>query len=69
MQKSPNHLPSVDEMVASGMMAIMHRPGGIAKRLGVESGRKIKDIVKHVIGSEIEHERASGSFTSEIDAE
>ena len=30
----------VDEMVSSGMMVIMHRTGGIAKRLSVDTDRK-----------------------------
>ena len=34
-------LASVDEMVSSGMMVIMHRSGGIAKRLDADSERRI----------------------------
>ena len=60
-------LASVDEMVASGMMVIMHRSGGIAKRLDADSERRIRDIVKQVSGSEIVLERSGGSFTFEID--
>ena len=58
---------SVDEMVASGMLVIMRRSGGIAKRLDADSERKIRDIVKQVSGSEIVPERSGGSFTFEID--
>ena len=64
------HLAPVDEMVASGMMAIMHRlPSctGIAKRLDSDSERKIRAIAKRVSGSEIVFERAVGSFTCESD--
>jgi hypothetical protein len=60
-------LASVDEMVAGGMMVIMHRSGGIVKRLDSESERKIREIVKQVSGSEIILERSGGSFTFEVD--
>ena len=62
-------LASVDEMVSSGMMVIMHRSGGIAKRLDADSERKIRDIVKGCQGSEIVLERANGAFTFEIDVQ
>ena len=60
-------LASVDEMVANGMMVIMHRSGGIAKRLDIETERKIRDLVKGTQGSEVILERAGGSFTFEMD--
>ena len=60
-------LASVDEMVTNGMMVIMHRSGGIAKRLDIETERKIRDLVKGTQGSEVVLERAGGSFTFEID--
>ena len=60
-------LASVDEMVANGMMVIMHRSGGIAKRLDIETERKIRDLVKGNQGNEVVLERAGGSFTFEID--
>ena len=60
-------LASVDEMVTNGMMVIMHRTGGIAKRLDVETERKIRDLVKGTQGNEVVLERAGGSFTFEID--
>ena len=60
-------LASVDEMVNSGMMVIMHKTGGIAKRLDLEVERKIRDLVKGGGGSEVILERAGGSFTFEID--
>ena len=60
-------LASVDEMVTSGMMVIMHRTGGIAKRLSVETERKIRDLVKGEKGNEVVLERQGGSFTFEID--
>ena len=62
-------LASVDEMVASGMMVIMHRSGGIAKRPDADSERKGRDIVEQASGSEIVLERSGGSFTFEIDVE
>ena len=62
-------LASVDEMVTNGMMVIMHRSGGIAKRLDADSERKIRDIVKACQGSEIIFERANGAFTFEIDVQ
>ena len=48
-------------------MVIMHRSGGIAKRLDLDSERKIRDIVKTASGSEIVFERSGGSFTFEMD--
>ena len=60
-------MASVDEMVANGMMVIMHRTGGIAKRLDIETERKIRDLVKGTQGNEVVLERAGGSFTFEID--
>ena len=60
-------LASVDEMVAGGMMVIMHRSGGIAKRFDSDSERRIRDIVKQNSGREIVFERSGGSFTFEID--
>jgi hypothetical protein len=60
-------LASVDEMVTNGMMVIMHRTGGIAKRLDIETERKIRDLVKSNQGHEVVLERAGGSFTFEID--
>ena len=46
---------------------IMHRSGGIAKRLDIETERKIRDLVKGTQGSEVILERAGGSFTFEMD--
>ena len=45
----------------------MHRPGGIAKRFGFDTERKIRDLVKGNHGNEVVLERAGGSFTFEID--
>ena len=60
-------LASVDEMVTSGMMVIMHKTGGIAKRLDLETERKIRDLVKGGRGNEVILERAGGAFTFETD--
>ena len=60
-------LAPIDEMLANGMMVIMHRSGGIAKRLDIETERKIRDIVEGAQGNEVVLERAGGSFTFEID--
>ena len=60
-------LASVDEMVSGGMMVIMHRTGGIAKRLDIDTERKIRDLVKGSGGHEVVLERAGGAFTFEID--
>ena len=60
-------LPSVDEMVNSGIMVITHKKGGIAKRLDPEVDRKIRDLVKGGGGSEAILERAGGSFAFETD--
>ena len=54
-------------VVTNGMMVIMHRSGGIANRLDIETDRKIRDLVKGTQGNEVVLERAGGSFTFEID--
>ena len=56
-------------MVMSGMMVIMHRTGGICKRLDTDTVRKIRDLAKNCTGSEIVVERSGGSFTFEIDVQ
>ena len=60
-------LASVDEMVTNGMMVIMHRLGGVAERLGIETERKIRDLVNGTSGNEVVLERAGGSFTFHMD--
>ena len=39
-------LASVDQIVSSGMMLIMHRSRGIAKRMDSDTERKIRDLFK-----------------------
>ena len=46
-------LASVDEMVNSGMMVIMNKKGGIAKRVDLEIERTIRDLAKRAGGSEV----------------
>ena len=59
-------LASVDEMVANGMVVVVHRSGGIAKCLDIDTEQKIRDLVKGTQGSEVIPERAGGSFTFEM---
>ena len=60
-------LASVDEMVNRGMMVIMHRTGGIAKRFDIDTERAIRDLVKAKGGSEVILERPGGSCTFDMD--
>ena len=57
---------SIDEMVNSGLMIIMRKSRGIAKRLCLEVARKFKDPVKGCGGREAILERAGGSFTFDM---
>lgn len=47
-------------------MVIMHRSGGIGKRLDIETERKTRDLVKGIQGSDVVLQRAGGSFAFEI---
>jgi hypothetical protein len=60
-------LASVTEMVDSGNIVIMHKTGGIVKRLSPDTERKIRDLVKSERGPEIVLERKGGAFTFDID--
>ena len=60
-------LASVTEMVDSGNLVIMHKTGGIVKRLSPDTERKIRDLVKSKRGPENVVERRGGAFTFDID--
>ena len=44
-------LASVDEAMDSGTMVVMHNSKGIAKRLDMETERRIRDLAKDEEGS------------------
>ena len=54
-------------MVSSGVMVIMHRPEGIAKRLDSYTNGKVRGVATGCGGNEILFERPGGSFTFEIE--
>ena len=60
-------LASVNEVARSGVMVIMHRTGGVAKRLRVDTERTTRDLVKRERGNEVVPERSGGAFSFEIE--
>ena len=51
----------------SGTLVIMHKTGGIVRRLSPGTDRKIRDLVRAESGPEIVLERRRGAFTHDID--
>ena len=60
-------LAAANEMVESGNMIVLHRTGGIAKKLTHSDEEKIRDIIKAAEGPELVLQRAGGSFTFDVD--
>ena len=55
------------EAVDAWRTIILHRTGGIVKKLSHESEKKIRDIIKAEAGPEVILERRGGAFTFDID--
>ena len=62
-------LAAATEAVDSGRTIILHRTGGIVKKLSLESEKKIRDIIKSEEGPEVILERRGGAFTFDIDVQ
>ena len=62
-------LAAATEAVDSGRTIILHRTGGIVKKLSSESEKKIRDIIKAENGPEVILERRGGAFTFDIDVQ
>ena len=60
-------LAAAIEAVDGGRTIILHRTGGIEKKLIHESEKKIRDIIKSEAGPEVILERRGGAFTFDID--
>ena len=60
-------LADATEAVDGGRTIILHRTGGIVKKLSHESVEKIQDIIKAEEGPKIILERRGGAFTFDID--
>ena len=60
-------LASAYEMTESGNLVILHRTGGIVKKLSKESEEKVRDIVKAEAGPEIVLERKAGAFKFDVE--
>ena len=60
-------LASAFEMTESGNLVILHRTGGIVKKLSKEAEEKVRDIVKSEAGPEIVLERKAGAFKFEVE--
>ena len=53
----------------AGRTIILHRTGGIVKKLSPESEKMIRDIIKAEKGPEVILERRGGAFTFDIDVQ
>ena len=62
-------LAAATEAVDGGRTIILHRTGGIVKKLSPESEKKIRDIIKAETGPEVILERRGGAFTFDIDVQ
>ena len=62
-------LAAASEAVDTGRTIILHRTGGIVKKLSHESEKKIRDIIKAEEGPEVILERRGGGFTFDIDVQ
>ena len=60
-------LAAASEAVDSGKTIVLHRTGGIVKKLSHESEKKIRDIIKSEEGQEVILERRGGGFTFDVD--
>ena len=62
-------LAAATEAVDGGRTIILHRTGGIVKKLSLESEKKIRDIIKSEEGPEVILERRGGAFTFDTDVQ
>ena len=60
-------LAAATEPVDGGRTIILHRTGGIVKKLSHELEKKTRDIIKAEMGPEVILERRGGAFTFDID--
>ena len=60
-------LAAANEMVDSGNMVILHKTGGIVKKLSHSAEKQIRDIIKNEQGPELVLQRTGGSFTFDLD--
>ena len=60
-------LAAASEAVDAGRTIILHRTGGIVKKLSHESEKKIRDIIKAEEGPGVILERRGGGFKFDID--
>ena len=62
-------LASVDEMVGAGNLVVLHKDGGVAKKLSKEAETRIAAIIRGEGGPEIALQRKGGTFVFDIDVE
>ena len=62
-------LASVDEMVEAGNLVVLHKDGGIAKRLSREVEMRIAAIIRGERGAEIALQRTKGAFVFDVDVQ
>ena len=60
-------LAAATEAVDTGHMVILHKTGGIVKKLSHETEKKIRDLIKAEKGSEVILERKGHAFTFGVD--
>ena len=62
-------LASAFEMTETGNLVILHKTGGIVKKLSRAAEQKVRDIVKGESGPEIILERKAGAFKFDVEIE
>ena len=60
-------IAAANEIVDANNTIILHKTGGIAKKLTHSDEKKIRDIIKAAPGPELVLQRSGGSFTFEVD--
>ena len=60
-------LASATEMADQGNLVVLHKTGGIVKKLDPETVKQIRDIIKKQPGPELILERRGGTFMLDVD--
>ena len=60
-------LAAANEMVESGNLVVLHKTGGIIKKMSHSAEKQIRDIIKAERGPELVLQRHGGSFAFDVD--
>ena len=60
-------LAAANEMVEAGNLVVLHKTGGIIKKMSHSAEKQIRDIIKAEKGPELVLQRHAGSFTFDVD--